>query len=199
MLAFKPIPLSIIPTLHSLVGELSLEHDVVAYLQDVTFIALPSTSAAAAAEEVVVKYARLFDDACETDDRERLGRRMKAEMHLVNGSNVEVVSLHSLTGIPTATPTPIAADTNATAANGQTLGAHTTVPQSIEMSPAYSTTSLATDLSDTEAVTPEMYGSVFEPSIRMGGKSRSPSLETPKETKAGDVLGLGGDAAVTGL
>ena len=181
-----------------------------AYLQDVTFISTPSSSSSSSGE-LNVKYARLFDEECETEDRERLGRRMKAEMHLVNGGQVEVVSIQSLTGIPSATTTSSTntavtntADSTATATattdantNGQglTLGPQNSV-QSMEMSPAFSTSSLATDLSDTEAVTPEMYGSVFEPAIVAGGKSRSASLETPTEGKSGDALGLrAGDAS----
>lgn len=125
---------------------------------------------------------------------------MKAEMHLVNnGSKVEIVSLESLTGIAPTSSTDTTSATGATTTSTsaqQTLGA-VTGPQSIEMtSPAYSCASLTTetDMSDTEAVTPEMYGSgVFEPSIRLGGKSRSASLETPTEStgaKSGDALGI---------
>lgn len=184
LLAFKPIPLGIIPTLQDLVHELDLEHDVIAYLQDVTFISTPSS------EDGPIKYARLFQDLeVDTEDRERLGRRMKAEMHLVkNGSKVEIVSLESLTGIA---PITSKVSSGVDATPQQNLGP---IPQSIEMtSPAYSTMSLATDTSEIEALTPEMYASgVFEPAIRGGGKSRSPSLEAPQAQvkSGGDALGL---------
>lgn len=193
LLAFKPIPLGIIPTLQDLVHELELEEDVIAYLQDVTFISTPSSDSG----ERPTKYARLFQDLeTEIEDRERLGRRMKAEMHLVNnGTKVEIVSLDSLTGLAPA-PAPTATDVDVDVdAKQQTLG---TIPQSIEMtSPAYSTMSLATDTSEleTEAVTPEMYASgIFEPAIRVSGKSRSPSLEAPTpqaQVKSGvNALGI---------
>lgn len=188
LIAFKPIQLGIIPTLQALPDELHLEEDVIAYLQDVTFISIPSTSA-----EVngVPKYARLFDTEFELSDRERLGRRMKADFHLAgnNGSEVEIVPLDSLAGITAPTPLGRAdqqQDQDHLSASPSATNAN------VEMtSPAHSWASLETTETgpctsdadaDPEALTPELLGSlVLEPGIRMGNKSRSGSLDTPVE------------------
>lgn len=208
LLAFKPIPLSIISTLQALPKDLHLEQDVITYLQDVTFISLPS-SASAENGAGSVKYARLFNDYFDVDeaDRDRLTRRMKAELLLTGSSasdpSVEIVQLHCLNGISPLTPIPAPGKQDSLSLSPHQAGS------AMMTSPAHSDVSLATTETDQtyvsdadlepEAVTPELFGSlVLEPGIRMdrGDESRSGSLENPvegKPTMAGVAAGgLGG-------
>lgn len=212
LLAFHPIPLSIIPTLQALPVELHLEQDVIAYLQDVAFIGIPSPFSNEAGPSAVIQYARLFDAAFdeEQQDRERLGRRMKAEMHLAgtNGAEVEIVPLHTLTGISAPAATNDNVKMLGVNAQGQGHAAQTQT-QSIEMtSPAYSCASLTTTetdqdttASDDEALTPDLLGSlVLEPGIQVGNgnKSRSASLEAePAAEHKSNMLGMRVDHTAT--
>jgi len=140
---------------------------VVEYLQDVTFISTaqsPST------------FARLFDDAYNGDDRDRQGRRLKAEMLLVNDttSSHQIVPLANLTGSKSLAP----------------------MPTSIEMvSPAFSYSSLSNDTDyESETMTPELGSQVFERVVIRGtSESRSPSLEKDQVKGQGNMLGMGWD------
>jgi hypothetical protein len=168
LFALKPVPIALIPELKEFLEEESIPADVVEYLQDVTFISTaqgPTT------------FARLFDDAYDGEDRDRQGRRLKAEMLLINdkSSSNSIVPLATLTGTKTTcTLAPM--------------------PTSIEMvSPAFSYSSLSNDTDyESETMTPELGSQVFERVvIRGASKSWSPSLEKDQVKGQGNMLGMG--------
>jgi hypothetical protein len=165
LFALKPVPIALIPELKEFLQEENIPADVVEYLQDVTFIST--------AQEPTT-FARLFDDAYNGEDRERQGRRLKAEMLLINdkSSSNSIVPLATLTGTKTLAP----------------------MPTSIEMvSPAFSYSSLSNDTDyESETMTPELGSQVFERVVIRGtSKSRSPSLEKDQVKGQGNMLGMG--------
>lgn len=181
LFALKPVPIALIHELKEFLQEENIPVDVVEYLQDVTFIATsqsPST------------FARLSDDAYNYngEDRDRAGRRLKAEMLLINdkSSTNTIINLSTLMGTPT---------------QPESL-APIPVPNSVEMvSPAFSYSSLSadTDYASDEALTPDLGSSqVFERvGIRGTSKSRSPSLDKDQgQGKGGNVLGMGWDSVM---
>jgi hypothetical protein len=182
LFALKPVPVALIPELKEFISEESIPDDVIEYLQDVTFIALPQSP---------TTFARLFDEAYEGEDRDRQGRRLKAEMLLVNDKSScnQIVSLDSLTG---------------TTKSNDGLDP---VPTSIEMvSPAFSYSSLTNDTdaeSEYETMTPDLGNSqMFERvGVKSGSKSRSPSLEQRDQVKGGNApaMGLGFDTLPASL
>lgn len=168
LFALKPVPVALIPELKEFLQEENIPADVVEYLQDVTFI---STAQGA------TTFARLFDDAYNGDDRDRQGRRLKAEMLLINdkSSSNSIVPLTNLTGT-------------------KTTCALAPMPTSIEMvSPAFSYSSLSNDTDyESETMTPELGSQVFERVVIRGtSKSRSPSLEKEKDQAKGQGIMLG--------
>jgi hypothetical protein len=179
LLSLNPVPVNLISELHEFIIEAKIPVDVVEYLQDVTFISIVTVGE-------TTQFARLFDESYEGDDRDRLGRRLKAEMLLANdkASSNQIVPLSTLTG------------TNRT----ESLGV---VPTSVDMvSPAYSCASLTNDTdyapSEPEAMTPDFGNSeILEPGIKVGGsKSRSPSVEVRAGgdgvNNGSNALGMGG-------
>lgn len=184
LVAFSHIPLSIITTLQALPEELHLDSDMTAYLQDATFIALPTEGN---------KYARLFettDGGADIADRQRLGRRTKAEMLLLAGSvATEIVPLGALTGFTTPeknkeqsmlSASPSGQSASASASAEMTSPAHSFA--SLAMTEGTSMSTSASE--DGEALTPGMPGSMFlepGPLLQVGPKSRSGSLDSQAE------------------
>jgi hypothetical protein len=170
LFALKPVPIALIPELKEFLQEENIPADMVEYLQDVTFIST--------AQEPTT-FARLFDDAYNGDDRDRQGRRLKAEMLLINdkSSSNSIVPLANLTGT-------------------KTTCALAPMATSIELvSPAFSYSSLSNDTDyESETMTPELGSQVFERVvIRRTSKSRSPSFEKEKDQVKGqgNMLGMG--------
>ncbi|WRT66474.1 uncharacterized protein IL334_003433 [Kwoniella shivajii] len=140
MMVFTSVPKGIIDNLSSLPDKLELDSEVKRYLQDVMFISIDKTHCS---------VARIWEgDNDIEDDRERQGRRIKAELSLVqnNQTDFQLVSLAELT----ATKQPIL---------------------KIESSPAVSDTSVlpgeteAPTDDENEAITPEIGSSpLVEPS-----------------------------------
>ena len=166
LFALKPVPIALISELKEFLQEENIPADMVEYLQDVIFISTaqgPTT------------FARLFDEGYNGNDRDRQGRRLKAEMLLINdkASNNSIVPLAHLNG------------------SKDTL---VPMPTSIEMvSPAFSYSSLSNDTDyESETMTPELGSQVFERvAIRGNSKSRSPSLEKDQVKGQMNMLGMG--------
>lgn len=184
LIAFKPIQQDSISSLQSVIHELELEEDVLAYLQDVVFIAISAKSLG----QAPLQYARLFEEEYAGDNHDRLARRCKAQIMLqgTDGAEAEIIPLASFS---LARVAPSAAEVQVGGNPGLAP-----VPNSQEMvSPSQSLASLTSEASEgvsvQEAITPNMRATrSLEPHVRGGSQSRSPSLEYP--TKETNVLGM---------
>ncbi|WWD17197.1 hypothetical protein CI109_101635 [Kwoniella shandongensis] len=102
-LTFTSIPSGIITDLQALPAKLDLDNEVTQWLQDVIFITLPTNTQ---------QHARLWNEVEGTDEsetRERLVRKMKAEAMLLQNNDYKLVSIDELVNQPHASPAESAA------------------------------------------------------------------------------------------